>query len=349
MATVMSDHVPGLTQAGARPGPPFNPAQTSLEAVERRRLQLWTVVLGILFAITLTMVMLSLWDGASVGSWFSTPVGSIAVLVLVVSFCAYVVEKELALRKLTRRLIHQQVEVSQSDLSRRVAELLDVNRMKSEFVATVSHELRTPLTSILGSVITIRSLDLDRRQQDEFLDTIERQGQRLLRLIEELLTTARLEMERDRSLSPRAVDLNALVRMVARDLELARQPIEVTAPAECEVVSDPDILQQVLVNLIDNAHKHGKPPVRVAVESMGDRVLMSVIDAGSGVPPAERERIFERFVRLDSTGSQPGMGLGLPIVRDLLTACGGTIWLEQAATGGAAFRVTLPSRGSARA
>jgi signal transduction histidine kinase len=156
-------------------------------------------------------------------------------------------------------------------------------------------------------------------------------------------------MERDRSLSPRAVDLTALVRMVATDLELARHPIEVTAPAECEVVSDPDILQQVLVNLIDNAHKHGRPPVRVAVEPMGDRVLMSVIDAGSGVPPDERERIFERFVRLDSSGSQPGMGLGLPIVRDLLTACGGTIWLEQATTGGAAFRVTLPSRGPARA
>ena len=97
----------------------------------------------------------------------------------------------------------------------------------------------------------------------------------------------------------------------------------------------------MLTNLIENAHKYGADPVRVEVQVADDQVVLSVIDAGPGVPPEERERIFERFYRSDPNGTKPGMGLGLSIVRGLVESCGGTVWVEDAPGGGAAFRVAL--------
>jgi two-component system sensor histidine kinase KdpD len=223
----------------------------------------------------------------------------------------------------------------------RVAELQEVNRLKSEFVANVSHELRTPLTSILGSVITLRSVELDKDQSAEFLGAIERQGRRLLRLIEELLTAAQLQRDGIVRPSPEALEVTALAREVAKDF--GDPNVEVIGPEDCEVVGDPEILRRVLSNLIDNAVKHGAPPVLVSVERSGDGVELAVMDHGPVIPAAERERIFERFTRLDPTGSRPGIGLGLPIVRELLSGCGGRIWVEATAEGNTAFRVALPA------
>ncbi|HEX8099566.1 MAG TPA: GAF domain-containing sensor histidine kinase, partial [Actinomycetota bacterium] len=204
----------------------------------------------------------------------------------------------------------------------RVTELTEMNRMKSEFIATVSHELRTPLTSILSSAITLRTIEVTPEEREEFLDAIERQGQRLLRLIEDLLKASELERERASPFGEQ-VDVAASARSVARTYADAFGSIEVTAPESCMVVADEDILQQVLVNLIDNAYKYGAPPVRVQVEPTDRQVLVSVIDAGPGIPPDLTERIFERFTRLEPSSTRPGIGLGLPIVRQLVNACGG--------------------------
>jgi two-component system sensor histidine kinase KdpD len=231
----------------------------------------------------------------------------------------------------------------------RVAELQEVNRLKSQFVATVSHELRSPLTSILGSAITMRNIDVGQEQRDEFLGTIERQGRRLLRLIEELLLAAQLEREGAALRSTEDVDVSALAATVAHDMSVGQTPIEVVTPGPFVVVTDPDIVQRVLMNLIDNAYKHGAPPVRVEVESVGSEAILSVLDSGPGIPPRDRERIFERFTRLDATGSRPGVGLGLPIVRELLFALDGRVWAEEATNGGALFRVSLPIRARERA
>jgi two-component system sensor histidine kinase KdpD len=84
--------------------------------------------------------------------------------------------------------------------------------------------------------------------------------------------------------------------------------------------------------------------VRIVLHPDGDRIVLSVIDAGRGVPPHEREKIFDRFYRTDTTGQKPGVGLGLPIVRGLAEACGGSVWVEDAPGGGAAFRVALRTR-----
>jgi signal transduction histidine kinase len=99
-----------------------------------------------------------------------------------------------------------------------------------------------------------------------------------------------------------------------------------------------------VTNLIENAHKYGKAPVRITVQPTEDHVVLSVVDSGPGIPPELRERVFERFYREDPNGTKPGMGLGLSIVRGLVESCGGAVWVEDAPGGGAAFRVALKTR-----
>jgi signal transduction histidine kinase len=215
------------------------------------------------------------------------------------------------------------------------------NRSVHEFVGMVSHELRTPLTAILSSAITLRSLDVTAEERDEFLETIERQGRRLLRLIEDLLEAAQLDHE-PAGPCGEEVDVAAEAHEVARTYADAFGSIDVVGPEGCHVIADPDVLQQILVNLIDNAYKYGRPPIRVEVERTDQHVVMSVVDSGPGVPPQARERIFERFTRLEPHGDRPGIGLGLPIVRQLVGSCGGRVWVDDAPGGGAAVRVALP-------
>jgi signal transduction histidine kinase len=107
------------------------------------------------------------------------------------------------------------------------------------------------------------------------------------------------------------------------------------------VRADPEAVRRIVGNLIENAHKYGAAPVRISVQPADEQVVLSVVDSGNGVPPEVREKIFERFYRVDPNGTKPGMGLGLAIVRGLVESCGGSVWVEDAPNGGAAFRVAL--------
>jgi len=220
-----------------------------------------------------------------------------------------------------------------------VAQLLESDRMKSQFVASVSHELRTPITSIRGAVAASRRA-VDAHQRAELLDIIERQSGRLQTMVEEILASARIEESEARPLL-RRIDVAALVRLSALDSQVAGRPVEVEAPPSCQVRADPEVVRRIVTNLIENAHKYGAPPVRITVQPTDDHVVLSVVDHGAGVPPDQRERIFERFYRTDPNGTKPGMGLGLAIVRGLVESCGGSVWVEDAPGGGAAFRVAL--------
>ncbi len=222
-----------------------------------------------------------------------------------------------------------------------VVELVESDRMKSQFVASVSHELRTPITSIRGAVAATRLVD-DPAQRNELLDVIERQSVRLQGMVEEILASAR--MERESNASPvmlRKVDLASLVRLAALDAQLAGRPVTVEAPAVCEVRADSEGLRRVVGNLIENAHKYGAVPITVTLECDPEHVMLSVLDSGPGVPAGERSRIFERFYRTDPNGVQPGLGLGLSIVRGVVESSGGSVYVEDAPGGGAAFRVVL--------
>jgi len=220
-----------------------------------------------------------------------------------------------------------------------VVELVELDRMKSEFLGLVTHELRTPLTVVLAAAQTGKQPN-PLVQTTELFEIIERNARDLASLVEELLIAARLE-QGEAAAEPVRVDLADLVRTVARDFGVTDRPVEVDVDEEFSTMSDPDAIRRILVNLLDNAHKYGAAPIHVTLEPGEDCVILSVADAGPGLPVEERERLFERFYRADTTG-KPGLGLGLPIVRGLAAACGGHVWAEDAPGGGAIFRVALP-------
>jgi signal transduction histidine kinase len=226
-----------------------------------------------------------------------------------------------------------------------VAELLELDLLKTEFVTRVSHELRTPLTSILAAAQAAQRPER-LAEHPEVVGIIERQARQLSTMVEELLTASKLDQDGKPS-EPQAVDIAGLTRSVAMDYyEGAGRRMTVEVPDEpVEVLADADSMRHVLDNLIDNAMKYGAPPITVRVERGVAQAVLSVIDRGDGVPPDERDRVFEQFHRVRRIDSQPGLGLGLPIVRGLVAAFGGRVWIEDAPGGGAAFRVALPLLG----
>ncbi len=220
-----------------------------------------------------------------------------------------------------------------------VVELVELDRLKSEFLGLVTHELRTPLTVVLAAAQAGKQPDSP-IETSELFEIIERNGKNLASLVEELLIAARLDQE-EATIDPVAVDVAELVRTVARDFGVTDRPVETQVQEGLWTMGDPDAIRRILVNLLDNAHKYGAPPIRITLEQGDDCAVLSVSDAGPGLPVEERERLFDRFHRADTTG-KPGLGLGLPIVRGLAAACGGHVWAEDAPGGGAVFRVALP-------
>jgi two-component system, OmpR family, sensor histidine kinase KdpD len=220
-----------------------------------------------------------------------------------------------------------------------VVELVELDRLKSDFLNHVTHELRTPLTVVLAAAQTGLQPGSP-VEATELLEIIERNSKHLATMVDQMLTAARLDQEVS-DLPPSEVDIAELVRTVARDFSVTDRPVEVRVQDEITTGGDPDALRRILVNLLDNAHKYGEPPVQVTLERSDDRAILSVLDAGTGLPVTERERLFERFYRADASG-KPGLGLGLPIVRGLAASWGGHVWAEDAPGGGALFRVALP-------
>ncbi len=227
----------------------------------------------------------------------------------------------------------------------------EAERVKDEFFALVSHELRTPLTSILGYVELVLGDD-EGSLPDEHrrhLEVVERNSQRLLRLVGDLLFAAQVETG-TLLLEPAAVDLSLL----AREAVLAARPraeergIELTAQIE-EVgatTADRDRIAQVLDNLISNALKftpeEGHVDVRLALR--GDDVELEVADTGLGIPAAEQARLFHRFYRASNAtaAAVPGLWLGLMIVRAIVAGHDGTITVRSEVGVGTTFTVTLP-------
>ena len=164
---------------------------------------------------------------------------------------------------------------------KRVSELVQLNRIKTRFVTTMGDELRAPLTSILSRIMGMRTTTYDRLEADRFLETTEGQVRHLLRLIEKLLISA-LEKRRPSRPSDQPVDLTALARTVVQTFGHGEGGIQIVAPPRLEVMGDEEVLQQILYNLIDNAYKHGAPPIRVEVARDGGQVLISAVDSGGG-------------------------------------------------------------------
>ena len=221
---------------------------------------------------------------------------------------------------------------------------------RREFVANVSHELRTPLSLIRGYVETLRDGAItDPELSVKFLETIERNSNRLTNLIEDLLTISRLESGQI-TLQLRGIPLRPFASSLLAELQTRAKERGTTIvneiPEGLTGRADPDRLEQVFVNLIENAIKYGRPHGRVTVRgrAINSHVELCVADDGPGIPAEARERVFERFYRIDKARSRDagGTGLGLAIVKHIVQSHGGKVWVESAPGHGAQFFFTLP-------
>jgi PAS domain S-box-containing protein len=226
-----------------------------------------------------------------------------------------------------------------------------VEQMKTDFVSTVSHELRTPLAAIYGAAMTLRRRDVavEESQRDRLLEVVSSESDRLARIVNDILWASRLESGR-MSIAIERCNAAALATEVV-DLLRARAPegIEVAVSKSRglpPVAADPDKLRQILTNLIDNAIKYSPDGgcIEVEIGRTGGRVRFRVSDEGLGVPPAEQDRIFEKFFRLDPnlTRGVGGTGLGLYISRELVTRMNGRIWVVSDGRSGSSFFLELP-------
>jgi signal transduction histidine kinase len=221
---------------------------------------------------------------------------------------------------------------------------------RSEFVAIAAHEFRTPLAAIIGVLSTLKThgAALDRGVREELIDGASSQAERLSRLVDDLLTTSRIEDGLLRfELEP--VDPRVLVGDAQRASgTVGRAHVEVSSVDP--VLCDADGIVRVLTNLLDNARKYSPEGSRivVSVERRGERTRFAVRDSGDGIPPEERETIFERFRRLGER-SAPGAGLGLYLSRGIVEAHGSDLTVGDAPEGGAefAFELERARRGSA--
>jgi len=238
--------------------------------------------------------------------------------------------------------------------------LRHVEEMRADFVANASHELRTPLAALSGFIETLQgSAREDPKARERFLAIMREQAQRMARLIDDLLSLSRIELNAHRR-PDTPVDLVPIVRQVVDGLEtLARDrgvSVNVAAANALTVLGDRDELVRLFENLVENALKYGAPGKRVDIKLAPDtsadgepEAQASVRDYGPGIAPEHLPRLTERFYRVDVTESraQGGTGLGLALVKHILNRHRGRLTIESAPGAGAAFIVHLPTAGTA--
>jgi signal transduction histidine kinase len=220
---------------------------------------------------------------------------------------------------------------------------------KSDFIATVSHELRTPMAAVYGAAQTLLREDIEvpadvRRSLAEMIAS---QASRLTNIVNELLLARRLDRG-EIELEHEAVDVAELSRTTIEAMR-AQLPEDVAVEVDVaegvdRAAGDAGRIQQVLVNLVDNAVKYGGSDVRVRVEQGREAIRILVTDSGPGIEPAEQQRIFEKFYRVDPQlrRAPGGTGLGLYISRELVDRMGGTLTVSSRPAAGATFVMELP-------
>ena len=239
------------------------------------------------------------------------------------------------------------------DLERANEQLREMDRLKSVFFANVSHELRTPLTLILAPASSLARETHGPLigTQRYLVDTIQRNAARLLQLINDLLLLAKLEAG-EPHISRMPVDVGALVRRIAEETQTYAQSLDLKLEVEVEPGSliwngTERHLERIVLNLISNACKFSLAggTVRVSVENDADGLWLRVSDKGIGIAARDLDKIFERFVQVESSASRrfDGTGIGLSIVKQLVTLHGGRISVESEPDHGSTFHVHLPA------
>ncbi len=249
---------------------------------------------------------------------------------------------------------HTELEEKRRRLDEASTALRRMDESKSDLISVVSHELRTPLTAIKAYTETLLdNLDTPEfNMQEKFLGIVNEECDRLSRIVNDVLDLSRMESGR-RRLKAEPLALNELLDevepTVTPELSLKRlhliPALEKNLP---QIEADPDLLKQVLVNLIHNAAKFSRPSTDVTVRAAktGERMTIAVEDEGVGIAPDKLARVFERFYRIEDSGAEriAGTGLGLAIVKSVVELHGGTVRVESEVGKGSRFILELPLR-----
>jgi signal transduction histidine kinase len=220
-----------------------------------------------------------------------------------------------------------------------------LDQLRANFIEIASHELRTPATSVYGVLTTLASRgdQLTEEIRGELLRTGVEQGERLRRLLEELLDLSRLDSHGIR-LQPKPLLVRTALDEIARNNVPEGTPLRLDVSPDLAAVVDPLVLDRVLSNLLINALSYGKPPVVIAAETRDRHLRIAISDEGPGVAPELQQRLFERFAR---GGDAHGSGLGLAIARAYARAAGGDLVYVHDVPG-ARFELILPHASTSR-
>jgi two-component system phosphate regulon sensor histidine kinase PhoR len=234
-----------------------------------------------------------------------------------------------------------------------ITRLKRLEKIRQDFVANVSHELRTPLTTIKGYAETLLEGAIKEDVASQFVQVINRHADRLTKIVEDLLTLSKIE-SREFSLKPEGLSISELINstldVVKEEADKKGMSISWSESIpSLFMVGDRKGLEQVLINLLDNAIKYGREGgnIKISVcENPNAEIQISVEDDGIGIPKEDLPRIFERFYRVDKGRSKElgGTGLGLSIVKHIIQAHGGNVWAESQIGKGSTFYLTLPKR-----
>jgi two-component system, OmpR family, sensor histidine kinase KdpD len=229
---------------------------------------------------------------------------------------------------------------------------IEAERLRTALLSSLSHDLRTPLAAITGAASSLleEQSGLSAATRRDLLKTILEEAERMTRLIANLLDMIRVEsgaLEVQKEWQPLEEVIGvALIRL---DVRLRDHPVAVQLPPDLPLVPlDAVLIEQVFVNLLENAVKYtpSGTPIEISAVAEGSVVRVEVADRGPGLPPGEEVRVFDKFYRAPESVARSGIGLGLTICRGIITAHGGRIWAENRPGGGAAFRFTLPISGA---
>ena len=224
---------------------------------------------------------------------------------------------------------------------------METERLRNSLLSSVSHDLRTPLAAITGAATTIleSGAHLDTQTQRELLESVRDEAERLNRLVQNLLEMTKLEsgaLQLRKDWHPMEEVIGAALSRLGK--RLAGRRVTTRVPPNLPLVAIDDVLiEQVLVNLLDNALKYTPPgsPIDIIATATDRSVTVEIADRGPGLPPGEEDKVFEKFYRGQSAGDR-GAGLGLAICLGVVRAHGGRMWAQNLPGGGVAFLFTLP-------
>jgi two-component system sensor histidine kinase KdpD len=224
---------------------------------------------------------------------------------------------------------------------------VEAEQLRNSLLSSVSHDLRTPLAVITGTASSLANDKLDADQRRDLADTIVQEAERLSRLVRDLLDMTRVEagaLSVHKEWQPVEEVVGSALASVER--LLGSRPVATDLSGGLLAPFDAVLIQQVLVNLLENAAKYAGPEAPITISARGRKreVEIVVSDRGVGLPPGDETRIFEKFYRAEK-GKGGGVGLGLTICRGIVTAHGGRIWAKNRDDGGASFHFTLPVEG----